>query len=87
MPTKFTLYKWLCDHCPRMCDTQPECHVHERDAHKQDDVHALQLICARVQHANTVDLLGQYEQLCKAMLDKVVKLRDIVAPPVHILLL
>jgi hypothetical protein len=50
--------------------------VHERDAHKQTvDLHALEQICTRIDHENSIDLLDEYERVCHSMLTKVIESR------------
>lgn len=34
MTTQCAFYKWLCDHCAQLCDTEPNAIVHEREMHK-----------------------------------------------------
>ncbi len=75
MPTKFTLHKWLCNECALLCDTEPECHVHEREMHQPMDLRALEQICTRIDHGDCVDLLDEYERVCHAMLTKVIESR------------
>jgi hypothetical protein len=36
MPTKFIVYRWMCDYCSQIYDTEPECILHERRLHKQE---------------------------------------------------
>lgn len=79
MPTKFTLYKWLCDECPQLYDTEPECHVHARKIHKHStsDLHALEQICTRIDATScSWHELVEYERVCNAVLERVVAIKN-----------
>ncbi|CAM6002236.1 unnamed protein product [Sphagnum balticum] len=74
MPTKFTLHKWLCDECPQLYDTEPDCHVHARQVHKHStsDLHALEQICARIDATScNAHELVEYERVCNAVVKRV----------------
>ena len=81
MPSKFTFYKWLCDDCAHLCDTEPECVVHEREMHRSrvkqehgtDDLQILEHMCARIANTNNVHIVDAYERLCHALIDKCVE--------------
>lgn len=74
MPTKFTFHKWLCDACALLCDTELECHVHERDAHKQDELKIqLEQIFTRIDCEQSVEVLADYERLCHSILLRLIE--------------
>lgn len=81
MPSKYTLYKWLCDHCAHLCDTEPECVVHERETHRQlldgdDQLHtALEHMCTRVAHIDDMHTVNTYERLCRTLLAKCIEVK------------
>ena len=76
MPTRRTTYKWLCDHCSLVCDTEPECAVHERTAHQSsaNDVHKLDDICKRMQSDNRT-MLEKYEHCAYAILTRAIEMK------------
>jgi hypothetical protein len=75
MPTKTTLYKWLCDHCALLCDTEPDCHTHERVAHARHDLHLLRDVHARLQRHTNSDQLHEYEDICNQILSQIIQLK------------
>jgi hypothetical protein len=72
MPTKFTLHKWLCDHCTQLCDTDVDCFVHERVAHKQapDTTDLLNQMCVRIETEEDPTILAAYKRVCVGILTK-----------------
>jgi hypothetical protein len=71
-----TFYKWLCDHCPLLYGSEPECALHERDMHQRHDVHTLEDICMRMHRApNDHVQVDEYERLCNAMLVRVAEIK------------
>jgi hypothetical protein len=76
MPTQFMLYKWLCDECAELYDTEPECHVHAREVHKHqrvvDDLETLEQISTRLDvMTNSRRRLADYQRVCTQILSKI----------------
>jgi hypothetical protein len=75
MPTEFIVRKWLCDSCPQLCDSEPECHVHARQMHKHttSDLLILEQICVRFENETNSSQFQEFEILCNILLAKVAK--------------
>jgi hypothetical protein len=78
MPVKVMLCKYLCEHCPQLCDTEPECYVHERNAHSTMDQESywFEQMCARIENLSTLEQLAIYERKCVTLLDKVTMIKN-----------
>lgn len=83
MPAQITVYKYLCDDCPQLYDSELDCHAHERLTHRhRQDQHlsALKQICTQLTESTIdTDMLGEYERVCETILAMAKTMRTTMA--------